>query len=92
MQVGRVPLRKLRHRVHAGRFQQFRELASDTLDPEQISVVDPLQDQVLGDAIELKNIASKDESRLDKAKDAATALKDPGAPGNGPAAPQNKPN
>jgi hypothetical protein len=30
---------------------------------------------------ELKDIAGKDESLADKAKDAAEALKDPGAPG-----------
>lgn len=35
------------------------------------------------DAKELKSIATKDESLVDKAKDAASALKDPGAPGNG---------
>jgi hypothetical protein len=39
------------------------------------------------DAMELKDIAGKDESVTDKAKDAVEALKDPGAPGDGPAAP-----
>jgi hypothetical protein len=33
------------------------------------------------DATELKDIAGKDESLLDKAKDAGEAIKDPGAPG-----------
>jgi hypothetical protein len=33
------------------------------------------------DAQELKDIAGKDESATDKAKDAAEAIKDPGAPG-----------
>jgi hypothetical protein len=33
------------------------------------------------DAIELKDIAGKDESLTDKAKDAAAAIEDPGAPG-----------
>ena len=36
------------------------------------------------DAMELKDIAGKDESLTDKAKDAAEALKDPGAPGGEP--------
>ena len=35
------------------------------------------------DAIELKGIATKDASLSDKARQAATALKDPGAPGDG---------
>ena len=39
------------------------------------------------DAMELKGIATKDGSLSDKAKEAATALKDPGAPGDGPPAP-----
>ena len=39
------------------------------------------------DAMELKDIVGKDESVTDKAKDAVEALKDPGAPGDGPAAP-----
>jgi hypothetical protein len=33
------------------------------------------------DAMEVKDIAGKDESVTDKAKDSAEALKDPGAPG-----------
>lgn len=33
------------------------------------------------DAMEIKDIAGKDESLTDKAKDAAEAIKDPGAPG-----------
>ncbi len=33
------------------------------------------------DATELKDIAGKDESLTDKAKDAAAAIEDPGAPG-----------
>ncbi len=33
------------------------------------------------DAMELKDIATKDESWLDKAKDAVSAIQDPGAPG-----------
>ena len=33
------------------------------------------------DATELKDIARKDESVTDKAKDAAAAIEDPGAPG-----------
>jgi hypothetical protein len=33
------------------------------------------------DAMEVKDIAGKDESITDKGKDAAEALKDPGAPG-----------
>jgi hypothetical protein len=33
------------------------------------------------DALELKDIATSDESLMDKAKDAAEALKQPGAPG-----------
>jgi hypothetical protein len=40
------------------------------------------------DLDELKDIARSDESLADKAKDAAEALKDPGAPGaDGPATP-----
>jgi hypothetical protein len=44
------------------------------------------------DAMELKNIAGEKGSLTDKAKDAADALKDPGAPGD-PAGPpaQNRP-
>ncbi len=38
------------------------------------------------DAVELKDIAGEKGSLADKAKDAAEALKDPGAPGD-PAAP-----
>ena len=38
-------------------------------------------ESVKEDAMELKDIAGKEESLLDKAKDAAAALKDPGAPG-----------
>jgi len=34
------------------------------------------------DAMELKDVATKDESFADKAKDAASAIKDPGAPGD----------
>ena len=33
-------------------------------------------------ALEVKDIAGKDESLTDKAKDTFEALKDPGAPGN----------
>ena len=33
------------------------------------------------DATELKDIAGKDESLVDKAKDAEAAIQDPGAPG-----------
>jgi len=40
-------------------------------------------ESVKEDAIELKEIAGRDESLLGKAKDAAAALKDPGAPGEG---------
>jgi hypothetical protein len=36
------------------------------------------------DAMELKGIIGKDESLMDKAKDAAKALQDPGAPGETP--------
>jgi hypothetical protein len=39
------------------------------------------------DAKELKDIATKDESLADKAKDAVEAIKDPGAPGEEPAKP-----
>jgi hypothetical protein len=39
------------------------------------------------DASELKDIAGKDESLGDKAKDAAEAIKDPGAPGETPPSP-----
>jgi len=35
------------------------------------------------DAMELKDIAGKDESLADKAKDAEAAIEDPGAPGPG---------
>ena len=37
------------------------------------------------DAGELKEVAGGDGSITDKAKDAAEAIKDPGAPGDGPA-------
>jgi hypothetical protein len=37
------------------------------------------------DAMELKDIAAKDESLADKAKDAVEAIMDPGAPGDEPA-------
>ena len=44
------------------------------------------------DAIELKDIATKDESLLDKAKDAVAAIEDPGAPGeDAPPAPGDAP-
>jgi hypothetical protein len=33
------------------------------------------------DATELKDVATSDEGLVDKAKDAASAIKDPGAPG-----------
>ena len=36
---------------------------------------------VEADAMELKDVATKDESWLDKAKDALSAVQDPGAPG-----------
>ena len=39
------------------------------------------------DAMELKDVAGKDESLTDKAKDAVDAVKDTGAPGDQPAAP-----
>ena len=39
-------------------------------------------ESVKEDALELKDIASEKGSLADKAKDAAEALKDPGAPGN----------
>ena len=42
-------------------------------------------ESVKEDAMELKDIAGKNESLLDKAKDAAKAVQDPGAPGNPPA-------
>jgi hypothetical protein len=34
------------------------------------------------DATELKDVVTSDESLADKAKDATSAIKDPGAPGN----------
>jgi hypothetical protein len=40
-------------------------------------------ESVREDAMELKEIAGREESVLQKAKDAANALKDPGAPGEG---------
>jgi hypothetical protein len=40
---------------------------------------------------ELKDIAGRDESLGDKARDAAEALKDPGAPGAGGPAPSTTP-
>ena len=43
------------------------------------------------DLNELKDIAGKDESLGDKAKDAAEAMKDPGAPGAGDPAPSTTP-
>jgi len=43
------------------------------------------------DVSELKDIAGKDESLADKAKDAAEALKDPGAPGDTPTPPAAEP-
>jgi hypothetical protein len=43
------------------------------------------------DLEELKDIVGKDESLTDKAKDAAEALKDPGAAGPGGAAPTTTP-
>jgi hypothetical protein len=43
-------------------------------------------ESVKEDAMELKNIASEKGSMAEKAKEAAAALKDPGAPGD-PAAP-----
>jgi hypothetical protein len=43
------------------------------------------------DLNELKDILGKDESVGDKAKDAAEALKDPGAPGAGGPAPATTP-
>ena len=43
-------------------------------------------ESVKEDAMELKDIAGKDESLADKAKDAVEAIKDPGAPGDGPTA------
>jgi hypothetical protein len=41
-------------------------------------------DSVKEDASELKDVAGKDESLADKAKDAAPAVEDPGAPGETP--------
>ena len=38
-------------------------------------------DGAKADATELKDISGKDESVVDKAKDAVEALEDPGAPG-----------
>jgi hypothetical protein len=35
------------------------------------------------DAMEPKDVAPKDESPADKARDATSAIKDPGAPGDG---------
>lgn len=42
-------------------------------------------DSLKGDAEELKGIVSRKGSVTDKAKDAAKALKEPGAPGRNPA-------
>ena len=41
-------------------------------------------ESVKEDAIEIKDVAGKDESLLDKATDAGEALADPGAPGETP--------
>ena len=43
------------------------------------------------DLDELKDVAGKDESLADTARDAAEALKDPGAPGAGGPAPSTTP-
>jgi hypothetical protein len=48
-------------------------------------------ESVKEDAMELKNIASEKGSMTDKAKDAAEALKDPGAPGNSTTPPAHTP-
>jgi hypothetical protein len=41
-------------------------------------------DSVKEDASELKDVAGKDESLVDKPQDAVEAVKDPGAPGEPP--------
>ena len=43
-------------------------------------------DALKADAEELKNIVTGDGSIADKGKEAAAAIKDPGAPGDAPAA------
>ena len=45
MKIVGVPLREFRHAVDAGRFKQVGILFADALDAEQISHVDPTQDQ-----------------------------------------------
>ena len=47
-QVGSVAGAKFLHRVHAGGFQQFRILASHALDPEQIGMIRPFEDEGFG--------------------------------------------
>src|SRR5581483_4211179 len=42
-------LRKLEHAVHSGRLEEVCELAPDAVDPVEIGVIDPLEDQVLAD-------------------------------------------
>jgi hypothetical protein len=42
-------------------------------------------DSLKADAEELKDIATRDESLVEKAKEAVEAVKDPGAPGEQPA-------
>ncbi len=44
-QVGRVPMGQLGRRVDAGGLEEVRVLGPDPVDPHQVGVVDPLQDQ-----------------------------------------------
>jgi hypothetical protein len=48
-------------------------------------------ESVKEDAMELKNIAAEKGSAADKAKEAAAALRDPGAPGDSTSPPTQSP-
>ena len=48
-EVGRVAMGELGRRVDAGGLEQVRVLRSDPVDPHQVGMVDPFQDQLPGD-------------------------------------------
>ena len=48
-QVGRVAVRELRGGVHAGGLEQVRVLGADAVEPHEVDVVDPLEDQLARD-------------------------------------------
>jgi hypothetical protein len=49
-EVIRPALRQLNHRVYTCSFQEFGVFFANAFDPEEVSVVDPLEDQLIADS------------------------------------------